>query len=311
MAAPGAPAITSISSPLPGRALIVLTPADATARYFTVEAVKSGNSAGMKTVSVGSNVLLLGLDVGGDYSFKATAINSDGSSAVTTASVILSDTTTAPSAPTWVAADLAVNTPDPATINLTPTVTPNTSLTGAAQVFWDIPTGTGNAPLRGFRITSSPGGISVVVQQIRRSTTISGLSNGTAYTFNVTALNMGGKESTATTSNSVTPAAGATLTAPLVGPTGLAATNPATGTARLSFTKVPLASNGGKHIYEYQVITSGGPTSKTVTGRPTQVNGTMTIDVTGLAAGTYTLTIRARNMYGLSSPASISSVAVT
>lgn len=85
-----------------------------------------------------------------------------------------------------------------------PTGVTATAGNAQATVTWTAPASAGGAPITGYRITSSPGGITATVGNVT-SGTITGLTNGTAYTFTVAATNGSyGPESAA--SNSVTPA---------------------------------------------------------------------------------------------------------
>ena len=78
---------------------------------------------------------------------------------------------------------------------------------------------------------------------------MTGLTNGTAYTFTVTATNAIGSGPPSAPSNSVTPAAvpGA--------PTGVTAT---AGNAQATVTFVPPVNNGGSPITGYTVTSQSG-----------------------------------------------------
>ena len=83
-----------------------------------------------------------------------------------------------------------------------------TPATGSAQVNWSAPSSDGGSPITGFTVTPYVGSSAQTPVQVSgastTSTTITGLTNGTAYTFQVTAQNGVGTSSTAT-SGSVTP----------------------------------------------------------------------------------------------------------
>jgi RHS repeat-associated protein len=79
-----------------------------------------------------------------------------------------------------------------------------------ATVHWDAPS-TNGAAVTGYKIARSPGGTTTNTLSVgpdERAVTVAGLTNGTAYTFTVTATSATGSSSGAT-SNAVTPSAGA------------------------------------------------------------------------------------------------------
>jgi hypothetical protein len=78
----------------------------------------------------------------------------------------------------------------------------------SAEVSWTAPLDTGGIPLTGYTVTSTPGGITA--NTTGTSTTVSGLTNGTAYTFSVEAANAVGSSASSGASNSVTPSAAIT-----------------------------------------------------------------------------------------------------
>jgi hypothetical protein len=127
---------------------------------------------------------------------------------------------------------------------------------------------------------------------------VPGLTNGTAYTFTVTATNAVGVGPASAASNAVTPAAAATVPG---APTGVVATA-GDGQAGVSWTAP--SSNGGSAITGYTVTASpGGATAST--------SGATNVIVPGLTNGTaYTFTVTATNAVGVG-PASAASNAVT
>jgi methionine-rich copper-binding protein CopC len=205
-----------------------------------------------------------------------------GSPITPTANVILYATwvattaATAPAAPTIGAATAASST------SVTITFTP--------------PADDGGDAITSYTVTSSPGGITATGSS--SPITVTGLTTGTAYTFTVRATNTVGSSTASNSSNSVTPAATATVPgAPTIG------TATATGqtTATVAFTAP--TSNGGAAITGYTVTSSPGGITATGASSP--------ITVTGLTAGTtYTFTVAASNSVG-SSVASSSSTGIT
>jgi hypothetical protein len=94
-------------------------------------------------------------------------------------------TTTVPGAPTGVSAQ---------------------ALEAAARVSFTAPSSNGGAAITGYTVTASPGGITATGSA--SPITVTGLTNGTAYTFTVKATNSAGDSAASSASNAVTPAVG-------------------------------------------------------------------------------------------------------
>ncbi|MDO3398160.1 fibronectin type III domain-containing protein, partial [Nocardioides sp. SOB44] len=75
----------------------------------------------------------------------------------------------------------------------------------SATITWTKPSGNGS-PVTGYTITSTPDAVSKSVDADTTTATIGGLTNGTAYTFTVTATNAIGTSTASDPSNEVTPA---------------------------------------------------------------------------------------------------------
>lgn len=170
----------------------------------------------------------------------------------------------APSAPT---------VPGPPTIG--------TATGGNAQASITFTPGSnGGSAITGFTATSSPG--SFMGTCASSPCVVTGLTNGTAYTFTVTATNTVGTGAASSTSNSVTPA-----TVPGAPTIGTATAGNASAT--VAFTAP--GSNGGSAITGY-----------TATSTPSSITGTgasSPITVSSLANGTaYTFTVTATNAVG-------------
>jgi titin len=76
---------------------------------------------------------------------------------------------------------------------------------GIATVSWLAPASDGGAAITGYTVTSSPGGATAMVGGSARRATVTGLTNGTSYTFTVVAANGAGDGAPSAPSNAVTP----------------------------------------------------------------------------------------------------------
>jgi chitodextrinase len=160
-----------------------------------------------------------------------------------------------------------------------------------ATVTFTAPFSNGGSAITGYMVTSNPGGITGTGSS--SPITVTGLTNGTAYTFTVVATNANGNSVTSSASNSVTPSAPSTVPgAPAIGTT-------TAGNAQATVTFIAPASNGGSPITGYTVTSNPGGLTGTGSSSP--------ITVTDLTNGTaYTFTVVATNFNGNSSPSSSS-----
>ena len=213
---------------------------------------------------------ITGLTNGTASTFTVTATNADGTSVASAASAPVVPTTT-PDAPVDVAA---------------------TAGRGSATVTWTAPSDEGS-PITGYTVTSSGGQTCVTAST---TCTVTGLTNGTAYTFTVTATNAQGTGLPSAPSAPITPS-----TVPDA-PTGVVATA-GNGSATVTW-NAPF--NEGSPVTGYTVTASNSNPPKTCT-----TTGATTCSISGLANGaTYTFTVKATNANGTGSASTPSSPVV-
>jgi putative cell wall-binding protein len=236
-------------------------------RGYTVTTTPGGN-----TLEVGPNVrsaTVTGLANGTSYTVAVRAVNSVGSS----------PTGSAQATPRTVPGKPASATASPGNAQ--------------ATVSWTAPASDGGSPVTGYTVTANPGGKTVAASASARTATITGLTNGAAYTFTVTATNAAGTGPGVTT-NQVTPQAPATAPSVPLNVTASAGAGHAT-----AIWAAP-ASDGGTPVTGYTVTASPGGKSLTVGGSARSAT------ITGLTNGTtYTLSVVAKNAVG-TSPSGVS-----
>jgi cellulose 1,4-beta-cellobiosidase len=183
------------------------------------------------------------------------------------------------------------------TVPQPPTIVSATPGNGSVTVKWAAPASDGGSPITGYKLTSSDGKTCTTTGYTTLACQISGLTNGTSYTFTVQAINAFGTSAASAPSAAVTPAASPGA------PTGVTAT---AGAGQATVTWTAPASNGGSPITGYSVSSSPWSMGCTVSG----ATATSCV-VSGLTGGTtYTFTVYAINAIG-ASPASAPSNAVT
>ena len=144
--------------------------------------ITGSNGAGTKTVTADTTqTVFTGLTRGQSYSFTVVATNAVGDSPASAQS----DAVT------------------PTTLPLAPTEVTATGGHQSATITWTAPTS--QAPITGYTITATPGSATATVDGDQTSTRITGLTNGTTYTFTVTATSSAGDSGPSAASNPVTP----------------------------------------------------------------------------------------------------------
>ena len=248
---------------------------------YTVTAYKAGVLvSGVTCTTTGTETCTInGLTNGDAYTFSVTATNAIGTSVASVASAAATPSTV-PGAPTAVT---AVVGDTQATISFT------------------APTDNGGAALTSYTVTSSPGDFSCTVNAPTTSCTVSGLSNGTAYTFTVKASNANGASLASTASSSITPAKAPDA------PTDVTVV---AGTGKITVSWAAPASNGSP-ITSYTVQAYDSSGTAVVGATCVATAPAVTCDVsTNLAAGSnYTFKVTATSTAG-TSLASDASVAV-
>jgi predicted phage tail protein len=173
-----------------------------------------------------------------------------------------------------------------------------TGLTGTAgnasvTLNWTAPADNGGSAITGYRITPYVGTVAqtpILTGSTATSRTVSGLTNNTAYTFTVAAVNAVGTGPASAASASLTPRASATVAG---APTGLQGT---AGDRSVALSWTAPASDGGGTITSYRVTPSvGGVAQTAISTGSAQTSFT----VTGLTNGTaYSFTVAAVNTVG-------------
>jgi hypothetical protein len=208
-----------------------------------------------------SPITVTGLTNGTSYVFHILATNLNGNSELSDAS----------------------NSSIPSTVPNAPTSIVATKGNAQASIAFTLVVGSGNnggASVTSYTATSSPGGFFTTGSS--SPLIVTGLTNGTSYTFQVIATNISGNSVNSLSSNAIVPS---TIPNP---PTNLI---PTFGNQQVSVMLTAPANNGGASIVNYTVTSSPGSFSTT--------SNTLPIVVTGLTNGqSYTFNAVATNING-------------
>ncbi len=231
---------------------------------YTATASPGGRTCGLSSGALSCTIT--GLINGASYTFTVTATNAAGTSS----------------------ASLASSAVTPATVPDAPTSVDASSGNGQVVVSWLAPVGNGGAAITAYTATASPGGRTCGWLSGALSCTVTGLTNGTNYTFTVTATNAVGTSSPSLASSAVTPVAV---------PDAPTSVDASSGNGQVVVSWLAPVAIGGAAITAYTATASPG-------GRTCGwLSGALSCTVTGLTNGTnYTFTVTATNAVGTSSP---------
>ena len=274
---PDAPAISGVVSGNAAATVSFTAPSSNGGSVITSYTATSNPEGLTATVSqAGSgDITVTGLTNGTSYTFTVTATNAIGTSIASAASSSVTPSPTVPDAPA---------------------ISGVVSGYAAATVSFTAPSSNGGAAITSYTATSNPEGLTATVSQAGSGDiTVTGLTNGTFYTFTVTATNAIGTSIASAASSSVTPS-------PTV-PDAPAISGVASGDAQATVSFTAPSSNGGAAITSYTATSNPEGLTATVSQA-----GSGDITVTGLTNGTsYTFTVTATNAIGTSIASAASS----
>ncbi|PRY12163.1 fibronectin type III domain-containing protein [Kineococcus rhizosphaerae] len=244
----------------------------------------NGTGPWSTTVSAATRSFTFGaLAYGSSYTFTVAAINAVGTGTSTSPAAVTVKRATVPDAPTGVSAARG---------------------NASASVSWTAPSWPGTSAITGYRIrryagTSTTVQATTTVAASARSFTATGLTNGTGYSFDVTAVNASGLGAVSARTAVVTPA-----TVPGAPVVGTATSGASGGSITATATWSAPASSGGSSITGYRVSALRMSSSGTVLGTTvssTQPASARSLSMTLPQTGTYRFTVQALNAVGAGS----------
>jgi hypothetical protein len=269
----GAPGAATAVTGTPADGLVHLSWTAAPAHGYTVtQYVATAAPGGQSCTTSGATFCTVSaLTDGTGYTFSVVASNSKGSGPVSMPSATIT----------------------PAGLPTTPTSVSATPGDTTASVSWGASSGSGTT-ITGYTVTSAPGGLSCSTNGAT-TCTVPDLTNGTPYTFTVTATSPAGTSAASAASSSITP------TGPPAAVPGAPGTPTATAAAASATVRWTAPGfDGGKAVtgYDVQYSTDGG--SGWVSAATTFHSSTATSEtVTGLRVGSsYEFRVAAINPVG-------------
>lgn len=255
-------------------AILVYFDAPATDGGSEITGYFATSNAGNGASGTGSPINITGLTNGTSYTFTVRATNSIGNGPFSSQSASIA----------------------PGTVPGAPTIGTASAGDASAQVAFTPPGDNGGFTITEYTATSTPGSFTGTGSS--SPVTVTGLSNGTEYTFKVKATNSIGTGSESSASNGVTPTVQATVPdAPTIG------TATATGSSTASVTFTPPGYDGGSTITGYKLYSNGTPAGPWSGSNSPIVATGLTVDVG------YTFYVKATNAIGDSSASGNSNTA--
>jgi hypothetical protein len=162
---------------------------------------------------------------------------------------------------------------------------------GSAALTWTAPAANGGSAITGYRVTTTGAAAPAPVTVTGTSATITGLTNGSSYTFTVAAVNGAGTGPVAGPTAGVTPRAPTAPVAPTIGTAVRGSTS-----ATVNWTP---NGNGGSPVTRFDVRVVNANSLLQVGALRPAAAGATSLAVTGLTNGTgYRFQVRAVNAIG-------------